>query len=195
LGSMPDSNDGQKRLSGVIIEESSRLNNIVTEFLDFARPQELNLQNCNIEEIIRKNIDFLGPELEKKKISVRENFEPQPFELKADAQLLYRSFLNIFINAIQSMEDGGTLSICVANNKDDFMVTIGDTGSGINKENLDRIFDPFFSTKDKGSGLGLAIVRNIIEGHNGSIWIESKVKDPQGLGEAGTKVVIKLPKA
>lgn len=195
LGSAPDSNDGQKRLSGVIIEESSRLNNIVTEFLDFARPQELNLQNCNLKEIIRKNIYFLGPELEKEKISVRENFEPQSLELKADAQLLYRSFLNIFVNAIQSMEDGGTISISVVYENDDFIVTIEDTGSGINKENLDRIFDPFFSTKDKGSGLGLAIVRNIIEGHKGSIWIESMVKDPQGRWGSGTKVIIKLPKA
>jgi signal transduction histidine kinase len=74
------------------------------------------------------------------------------------------------------------------------MVSIEDTGCGIRQENLSKIFDPFFSTKDKGSGLGISIVRNIIEGHKGSVWIDSEVGDPSGQHGAGTKVFIKLPK-
>jgi hypothetical protein len=108
LGEMPDANDIQKRLSGVIREESTRLNQIVTEFLDFARPQVPNLHECQLEEIIEKNLSFIRPELEKQGIQVQDNLNGRSFRLRADHDLLYRAFLNILINAIQSMQDGGT---------------------------------------------------------------------------------------
>ena len=187
LSGIPDSKEAQKRLSGVIIEESSRLNNIVTEFLDFARPQEPNLQDCYLEEIIRKNLAFLQPELEKEKITLHDNLNGRSFKLEADSELLYRAFLNIFINAIQSMTDGGTMTVNVVNEKDHYVVSTEDTGCGISEANLRDVFNPFFSTKDKGSGLGLSIVRNIIEAHKGSVWIESK----EG---SETKVIVRLPR-
>lgn len=187
LSSMPEDKDAQKRLSNVIIEESGRLNNTVTEFLDFARPQEPNLQDCDLEEIIRRNISFLQPELEKENITIKHNLNHRSLRLQADPQLLYRAFLNLFANAIQSMQGGGTLSINVYERKDGYAVKIGDTGMGIGEENLSRIFDPFFSTKDKGSGLGLSIVKNIVEAHKGVIRIESRK-------EEGTEVVFELPR-
>ncbi len=187
MGGMPDSHEAQKRLSNVIVEESSRLNNIVTEFLDFARPQEPNFQDCYLEEIINKNLNFLGPELDKEKISLHDDLNGRSFKLKADPQLLYRAFLNIFVNAIQSIENGGAITVNVTEKKGHYVVGVEDTGAGISDENLVKIFNPFFSTKDKGSGLGLPIVRNFIEGHKGTIWLESK----EGLG---TKVYVKLPK-
>ena len=187
LGGMPDATEAQQKLSSVIIEESSRLNNVVTEFLDFARPQQPNFQDCNLEEIIRKNLQFLQPELEKEKISVQDNLDGRSLRLRADPQMLYRAFLNVFMNGIQAMKNGGTLKVDVAEEKDHYVVGIEDTGCGISQENLGKIFDPFFSTKDKGSGLGISIVRNIIEGHKGSIWIESR-------NSLGTKVFMKLPR-
>jgi len=187
LSSMPDSKDPQKKLSNVIIEESSRLNDIVTEFLDFARPQKPNFQECYLEEIIRKILDFLGPELQKQDITALDNLDGHSFKITGDPHLLYRSFLNLFINAIQSMRNGGTMTTRVKEEKDQYVVDIQDTGSGISSENLKKIFNPFFSTKDKGSGLGLPIVRNIIEGHRGSIRIESQ----EG---SGTKVIVTLPR-
>ena len=187
LAGMPDTKDTQKRLSSMIIEESSRLNNIVTEFLDFARPQQPNLQECYLEDIIKRNISFLHPELEKQKISIRDNLNERSFRLEGDPQLLYRAFLNIFVNAIQSMKNGGRVTVDVAEEKNQYIVGIEDTGQGILEEDMGKIFNPFFSTKDKGSGLGLSIVRNIVEGHKGSIRIESK----RG---SGTKVIIRLPR-
>jgi signal transduction histidine kinase len=187
LGGMPGSEDTQKRLSGVIIEESGRLDNIVTEFLDFARPQEPNFQECYLEEIINKNLLFLGPELDKRKISVHDNLSGRSLRLNADPQLLYRAFLNIFANAIQSMKNGGAVSVKVGEGKNQYIVEIEDTGCGIREEDLNKIFNPFFTNKDKGSGLGLSIVRKIIEGHNGTIRIESQ----EG---SGTKVSIMLPR-
>ena len=110
LGGMPDASETQRRLSGVITEESKRLNRIVTEFLDFARPQVPNLHECHLDEIIEKNLFFLGPELEKKGIKVSSNLDGRSFKLQADQDLLYRALLNIFVNSIQSMEDGGTIT-------------------------------------------------------------------------------------
>ncbi len=186
LGEIPDASDTQKRLSGVIKEESTRLNQIVTEFLDFARPQVPNLQECQLEEIIQKNLSFIGPELEKKGIQVKDNLNGRSFKLRADHDLLYRAFLNILINAIQSMQDGGTIDINVEEARDTYQIEIRDTGCGINEGNVDKIFNPFFTTKEKGSGLGLSIVRKIIEGHRGTIDIQSRE------GE-GTKVEVHLP--
>ncbi len=187
LGEMPDANDSQKRLSGVITEESTRLNQIVTEFLDFARPQAPNLQECDLEEIIEKNLSFIRPELEKKGIMVNDNLNGRSLKLLADQELLYRAFLNILINAIQSMRDGGTIDIKVEEERDNYRIEIEDTGSGISEENVNKIFNPFFTTKEKGSGLGLSIVRKIIEGHRGSVAIQS-------IEGEGTKVRVQLPR-
>ena len=194
LGSMPGSDKSQARLSRLIMEESSRLNDIVTEFLDFARPREPNLETCRLDEILKKNIQFLESEWDLKGISCIENLGDRSLEIKADPHLLYRCFLNIFMNSIQSMENGGTISISVKEEKGLYVIVIQDTGSGIDKESLKKIFNPFFSTKDKGSGLGLAIVKNIIEGHKGQILIEGNKGGIDGEKEAGTRVVITLPK-
>jgi signal transduction histidine kinase len=170
----------------MIKEETGRLNRIVTEFLDFARPQRPNLQECHMEEIIEKNLSFLHTEFEKKGIAVDNNVNGRSFKLQADHDLLYRAFLNIFINSIQSINDGGTIYIRVEEEKESFRMEIEDTGSGISQENVKKIFNPFFTTKEKGSGLGLSIVSKIIEGHRGRIAIESREGQ-------GTKVRIELP--
>ncbi|MBW1773571.1 MAG: GHKL domain-containing protein [Deltaproteobacteria bacterium] len=188
LGSMPNADDTQKRLSGVIREESVRLNNIVTEFLDFARPQVPNLHECHLEEIIEKNTAFLEPDLEKHHIKIHNHFSGRTFRILADQDLLYRAFLNIFINAMQAMDGGGTIDVRVEEQRGSYRVEFQDSGHGIDEENLKKIFNPFFTTKDKGSGLGLSIVRKIIESHGGNIAIESAEGQ-------GTSVVVTLPRS
>lgn len=188
LGQMPDADESQKRLSRVIMEESGRLNNIVTEFLDFARPQEPALRDCLLEEVVNRNISFLQPELKKRHITVSHNIRGRSFKILADPEMLYRALLNIFVNAIQSMNGGGLLRINIGEEKAHFIVEIEDSGCGIPREQLKTIFNPFFTTKDKGSGLGLSIVKKIVEGHGGDIVVKSR----EG---AGTTVMIKLPRA
>jgi signal transduction histidine kinase len=187
LTSMPNADEKQKRLSSVITEESIRLNRIVTDFLEFARPHKLDLNECHIEEVIRKNITFLKPELEGKGIVVFDKMNGRSFKLQADDDLLYRALMNIFINSIQAIDNAGSITVNVDEEKGGYRIEIEDTGIGISKENMKKIFNPFFTTKDKGTGLGLPIVRKIIEGHQGTIDVESQ----EG---SGTKVIIRLPK-
>ena len=174
LSGMPDTGETQKRLLEVITEESIRLDGIVTEFLDFARPQAPNLQECQLEEILKKNILFLHPELEKKGIEIKHNLDGRSLALEADQGLLYRAFLNVLINAVQSMKDGGTIRVRVEEEKDRYLIEIQDTGCGISTENLKKLFNPFFTTKDRGTGLGLSIVKKIIAGHRGDIAVDSR---------------------
>jgi len=188
LTGMSQTDDTQKRLSLVIKEESIRLNNTVSEFLDFARPHELNIQECRLDEIIRKNISFLASELEKNGIKVRDNLEGRRLLIQADPERLYRVFLNLIINSMQAIKDAGEINISVYEVEGGYRIIIEDTGMGIDKENMTKIFNPFFTTKEKGSGLGLSIVRNIIEGHDGTITIENAEV-------SGTRVTIELPRA
>ena len=187
LGAMPDANDKQKRLSHVITEESGRLNDIISEFLDFARPQALNRQECALDEIIRKNLSFLAPELEKKHIRVEDNLDGRSFKVLADQELLYRALLNVFINAIQAIKDSGRISVKIEKENKNYRIDVADSGQGIEDEVLRKIFNPFFTTKQKGSGLGLSIVKKIIEEHQGTIDVESQKKQ-------GTLVTIRLPR-
>lgn len=174
------------QLSEIIVDEANRLNNVLTEFLEFARPQLPNFTSCNITEVLDKALNYLRPEFEKHNIGVIKQHQDSSV-IRADPDLLYRAFLNILINAIQAMPEGGRLIVNNQFDKENNQVSIEffDSGPGIPENVLKRVFDPFFTTKERGSGLGLSIVRNIIENHGGKIKIESKE------GE-GTKVVFLL---
>jgi two-component system sensor histidine kinase HydH len=184
--------DSEDKLAGIIVEEAGRLNGIVTEFLDFARPQVPRPADCRIEDILDKNLNFLSPSLEKGNIQVECDYQGPP-SLAADPDLLYRAFLNVFVNAVQAMPEGGKIKVHTrqpygqdGKNLGVVEVIISDTGPGLDPAVAEHLFTPFYTTKNRGSGLGLAIVKNIIEGHNGSVAIES---DPDG----GTRVVLRVP--
>lgn len=185
LNNMPNADEAQKRLSGVITEESIRLNRIVTEFLDFARPHELNAHEFDLKDLINKNIEFLRPEIEKKGIVVETNLDGRSFMIEADQDLIHRVIMNLIINSMQAMPESGKITVNVEDEKGGYKIEIKDTGEGISDENITKIFNPFFTTKEKGSGLGLPIVRKIVEGHGGTILIEST----EGVG---TSVILHL---
>jgi two-component system, NtrC family, sensor histidine kinase HydH len=179
--------DPQNQLASVIGEEADRLNRIVTEFLDFARPQTPRLQDLQVETILRKNIHFLDLELKRRTIAVEEDFITKPEAVPVDQDLLYRAFLNILLNAVQAMPDGGRIQIKVRYDSERVHIGITDSGPGLSPEELAKVFKPFYTTKEKGSGLGLAIVKNIIEAHDGTIELVN--------GEGGgTSVKLTLPK-
>jgi signal transduction histidine kinase len=175
---LKDQAPASKHLSEIIITETSRLDGIVREFLDFARPQVPQFTKGLINDLIIKVEEFMKPEFAKNRITVQNDLNSDLKPMNMDQNLLYRVFLNLFINAIQAMPDGGTLSISTslsAEEKEMIVIMIKDTGVGISKEKLAMVFTPFFTDKNRGTGLGLAIAKNIIEEHSGSIAVESKI--------------------
>ncbi len=178
-----------RKLATIIVEEAERLNTIVTEFLDFARPKEPQFSTCYLNDIIDRALNTFGSAFELKGIALRRIYNGE-VTVMADEMLLYRAFFNLISNAIQAMgEDGGVLEVEITSKMGDDKfaeVRITDTGSGIPDDIKDKIFRPFFTTKDKGTGLGLAIVRSIIEEHNGEITVESSEGQ-------GTTVAVRIP--
>ncbi len=181
----------QKRFSSIIVEESTRLNDILTEFLDFARPKDLRPSKCRIEEILDKNLQMLEAECQRLSVRVERAYFTGDYCIEADTDLLYRAFVNIFANSLQAMPEGGVLRLQteIMNGRDgraQLELQIQDTGHGIPEAVKKKIFNPFFTTREKGTGLGLAIVQTIIDNHNGEIEIVSQAG-------YGTIITIRLP--
>ena len=166
-----------KHLAEIIITETSRLDDIVREFLDFARPQVPKFTAIPINDLITKVEGFMQPELSKNNITVENNLAADLKPIHVDQNLLYRAFLNLFINAVQAMPDGGIISVSTylsPHEKKKIVIRIEDTGIGIAGEKLPMIFTPFYTDKNRGTGLGLSIAKNIIEQHAGTITVESQ---------------------
>ncbi len=181
----------QKRFTSIIVEEATRLNDILTEFLDFARPKTIRPTRCYVEDVLERNLKMIEPECIKLGINVERYYQNGYCRLEADMELLYRAFFNLIANALQAMPSGGTLRVRSAwlndvNGPSQVEVRIEDTGFGIPPELQNKIFNPFFTTREKGTGLGLAIVQTIIDSHNGYIEVDSKAGQ-------GTVIVIRLP--
>jgi signal transduction histidine kinase len=173
-------------LADVVVQEANRLNSIVTDFLDFARPQAPNFMPCKVDEVIEKNLTFLAPEINKNRHRIHKRFSTDTPEIEADPGLLYQAFLNILINAMQAMPEGGDVYIELSAHKHTLTILFIDEGPGIPDETLNRIWEPFFTSKDKGSGLGLPIVKKIIEAHGGIIEVDNGP-------EKGVHVTVTLP--
>ncbi|MBN1364764.1 MAG: hypothetical protein JW976_08170 [Syntrophaceae bacterium] len=169
--------DEQKELLNVIVDGTNRLDAVVSRFLDYAHPYELNLESQNINTIIRKTISIISANILAEKITVVQELEENLPEAQVDEQQIIQVLLNIALNAVESMPQGGTLAFCTAGGKDSddgyINVIIRDTGKGISREEIKNIFKPFYTTKEKGVGLGLAICQKIIKEHGGSISVKS----------------------
>ena len=170
----------------IIIEEGERLNHIITDFLNFARPRQPDFSVCRIEEVLGKNLKFLAAEAGDRGYKLDPHYDADLPEIMADSDMLYQAFLNILINAMQSMPDGGDIRIDVTSEDGLLKIQFLDEGQGITEEITSKIWDPFFTTKEKGTGLGLGIVKNIIESHNGVVHLENRI--PRGVA-----VTVELP--
>ncbi len=165
---------GSEHLARIIVDETSRLNDIVIEFLDFARPQEPKLRAGNANTLITKALDFLTHKLSDQKITLVKELADDLPEIQLDQDQFYRALLNILINAIQAMPDGGRLQVrTLVGKKGRVVIAIADNGIGMTEETTKKIFKPFFTDKHKGTGLGLSITKNIIDSHRGEVHIES----------------------
>ena len=164
-----------------------RASAIITGLNQLNRNKDDYNEICNVNDIIRNSLNIVNNQL-KDKIEVIQNFDEMIPNIPGNVGQLHQVFINLLVNACQSIEDKGTITIITNTDKKNVFVEITDDGSGIESDNLSKITDPFFTTKDpgKGTGLGLSITYNIIKQHKGEILFESELNK-------GTKVLITLP--
>jgi PAS domain S-box-containing protein len=143
------------------------LNNILTNMLFFAKPQKPALKDIRLDIAIEDSIAMLTPLIEVRGVKIKSTLSKEI--ATGDSELLKQVFMNILMNAVQAMPEGGRIEISMTSNDEYVSVFIVDEGEGIRPENVEKIFDPFFSTKDTGTGLGLAIVHKIMQCHDGLI--------------------------
>jgi signal transduction histidine kinase len=176
-----------RKLLAAAIEETGRIDEIVSALLSFSRPTEIKRERHDLREVLEESLDLVAFQARKAKVAVRRRFPDAALLIQGDKSQLKQLFLNIFLNAIQAMPDGGELAVEARLREDQkAAVTVADTGEGIPEENMDRIFDPFFTTKKSGTGLGLSIGYNIVKSHRGDIEVKSRPGQ-------GTSILITLP--
>jgi two-component system, NtrC family, sensor histidine kinase PilS len=185
-----------RRLMEIALKETERLNGIITAFLMYARPAPLNIKRWDINRLITDTLSLLQNSKEyRENIEIRSNLADGAIWAAVDPDQMRQVFWNLSLNACQAMPQGGRLhvtsrSVNLSSDKDLpgtpwVEVTFSDSGLGIQKENIPKIFYPFFTTKDRGSGLGLSIVHRVIETHRGRVNVESQ------LGQ-GTRIILLL---
>jgi len=186
-----------RRLMDIAIREATRLDAIITEFLQYARPPALNLVEHDMNKILAETLDLVQHEARARKdITIVTSLAPVPISAQVDQDQMRQVLWNLATNAFDAMPAGGQLTISTSwrhidvggRQSDVAEVAFQDTGEGIPKENLDKIFLPFFTTKRQGSGLGLAAVHRIVDLHGGWIKVESHVQH-------GTRFVVCLPRS
>jgi signal transduction histidine kinase len=177
----------EKRLLGVALRETDRIDEILAALLSFSRPSEIQKESCDLTALLEESVALVSIQARAKGVEVRTAFPTGPVVVNADASQLKQLFLNVLLNAVQAMDGGGTVSVenaLLENGK--AFVRITDTGPGITEEDLEKVFDPFFTTKKGGTGLGLSICYTIVKAHGGEIELRSRP------GE-GTAVLVTLP--
>ena len=177
----------KERLMEIALSEMNRLNRIITEFLTYSRPSPPEYKKFDLSRVLEETSELLSNvEQNKKHVLIKKNF-PDALEIEADPHKMRQVFWNLGINAIEAMPDGGELIISAGNGDGFAEIAFQDFGMGIDERNIEKIFYPFFTTKEQGTGLGLAIAYRIIEEHNGRM----NVKSSPGIG---TTFEIILPK-
>jgi signal transduction histidine kinase len=178
-----EASDGStKEFLGIIVEEVDRLNKIVSQFLDYARPYRGDQKPLDINDVVKKTLQLIEKEAQGAHVEVAMNLVDALPPVRADAEQLRQVFLNLTLNAVQAMPQGGRLMVTTSLRRSirrgaaaAFLeIRFRDTGVGIPPQDLRNLFIPFFTTKDKGTGLGLPISQRIIENHGGTIEVRSQ---------------------
>lgn len=177
-----------REAAGVMIREVDRLNRVISELLDFAGPTDLNRRLTNLPPLINRSIQLIQQDAASQNITIEAHISDDIHPVNIDPDRLTQCLLNLYLNALQAMPEGGTLTVGCHSDDDrrKVRITVSDTGEGVAAEHLDSIFNPYFTTKNKGTGLGLAIVHKIIEAHQAHLNVESTPG-------RGTRMSIEIP--
>ncbi len=188
LEAFPGAAPEARALCAAISREVDRLNALTEEYLRFARAPRSPAGRHDLGELLGNLLDFLAPELAAARIEVRRDLPPGVPAIRGDEARLRAVLLNLIRNAREAMAGGGTLTVAVCQAGDQVQLTVTDTGAGIAPEALPRLFDPFYSTKERGTGLGLAFVQEVVQEHGGRVRCD-------GAPGRGASFTIELPAA
>jgi signal transduction histidine kinase len=180
--------NGAHRHVEIIAGEMQRLDRVVQTLADFTRPLELHLSDVSLDKVARAVVELTGGEMAERR--VRWECDAEPVQVRADDELLRQALLNLVLNAMQAMPDGGLLRVTVRRDGDFAVLSVEDEGGGIAPELMPRIFELYFTTKPKGSGIGLAMTYRIVQMHGGAMEVRS---DAAPLGKTGTVFTMRLP--
>jgi signal transduction histidine kinase len=183
-----DDNAPALRHLEVIDSEIHRLDRVVQTLVDFSRPVELQLREQDLRPVIADVLSLATEELFRNNVTLVSRLPNYPLVANVDADLLKQAVLNVIQNGAQAMQQGGTLEVILEEDRKTAVLRIGDEGPGIPDEIREKIFDLYFTTKSEGSGIGLAMTYRILQLHNGSVDVQSKV-------ERGTEFLLRIPLA
>ncbi|MCF6248418.1 MAG: ATP-binding protein, partial [Desulfobacula sp.] len=186
FGSLFESGSENRKAAKLMAEEVDRVNRVISELLEFARPSDLKLKKTDMHALINHSIKIVAHEAESSGIRIVKDIPSDLPEIMADPDRLLQVLLNLYINAIQAIKGEGQLKIRIKHNNIRVRINIYDTGIGIPLQDRQKIFDPYYTTKKNGTGLGLAIAHKIIEDHDGAISVKSQENK-------GTTFIIYLP--
>lgn len=184
----PETEEAAMQAVNVLDAEIDRLDAVVKRFLDFSRPMDVRLEPTQLAELLKEVLEVAAPQLEKAKVHVAQLLPIDVPEVFGDRALLKQAILNLVLNAVDAMPNGGQLQLTLSRRGDMAEITVGDTGKGIPMEHRQKVFQLFFTTRPGGSGIGLASTFRIVQLHNGSIDFTSEVG-------RGTTFRIELPLA
>jgi signal transduction histidine kinase len=165
----------RKTMIEYIQDEVRRLNRLVEDFLSFARPKPAHKSMININQVVNKMVAMVPlQEFNEKEIALQVQLAADVREVNVDEHQLYQALLNVFTNAVQAIPERGEIIISTANQKGGVVIEVTDSGIGISDEEKEKVFEPFFTKKQRGTGLGLAVVKKIMDNHNGEIRITDR---------------------
>lgn len=165
----------QLNLAQYIVRGADRLNELVNQVLDYARPIHIQIETLDLVTIAREVLQSIEADKTFQNSTCQLETTAQSFFMQADPRQMHSLFFNLIINGLQAMPEGGILKVFIGTTKQDIVIRVQDTGSGIDPEHLEKIFSPFFTTKAEGNGLGLAEVYKIVQAYGGTIDVESKL--------------------
>jgi len=173
--SLFDETHDAQEAAGVMIDEVDRLNRAVTELLTIAAPTRLVTARQDVGELVERSVRLVEAEAEALGVTLSVNMPEGRIMADVDADRLTQSLLNLFLNALQAMQEGGgTLAVTLSAKDEMVHIAVSDSGCGMEAATLKSIFDPYYTTKAEGTGLGLAIVHKIVEAHGGTIEVASR---------------------
>ncbi len=170
-GKIPEKH--RDKLMGIAINETERLNNIITDFLTYSRPKPLEMQNVDLNALLRETLELLRNRAQNMGDIIIHEENEGALPVPLDPMKIRQVFWNLGLNALEAMEKGGTLTVSTKKAQGRISIIFSDTGPGISKDDLAKIFYPFHTTKDGGTGLGLSIAQRIVEEHQGKIVVQS----------------------